>query len=1466
MDWIQPINIPSPHLGRNSTKVEPITTAEALMANHLSNSSKLRNAETDKQLYLAACEPSLQRPTNFNIRPILWNLQSSSPETKVHGLSDALKSIACLKDAEVSEIWSQMKSCISIENDVIVRFYAFEVFKSICLRPYLHSSLILELLDECGDPGDISHEAQLMPIDLRDVDPRDVGHPEVEHLGEVSLLPLLQRLLLIVHLEISLVKESQKEKSKDNFHLLCEYTTSYITTFNRYLTIVELESITLNVAEISKGNKSVRQSQDIINFFTHLYPRSLESPTILTAILMALSGMPIRSPRLSELAIAAVRPLVQGNPAEVESQLFAIILENDGTVDLEQVAGAIEIYNCLLAEDANPLCQSISLPKIVNMMEAAQRCQDITIDRRLLQLCIVLMKQRNIQRILSEDWSEWGRLIETLVGRCQREALYGKSNASVQDDIVAYTLNIPNNGKRLTADDMNVEASTASDLLNLVLGFYSALQKISSQKLWLDLDFEHQNPMLRTFSVLDYRLFSSTYCHNLIRTFLRFLNDSLKTSLIILDKLIAIAKSPLCETDARLIALKLLLRIRCDSSSALWVLPGSESEILAAVLKRTVESAELFGMQQDRAREFAGSDAATSTSLNRPTPPMWMYGGRQGLPETPPASPSSVTFSSGSNAVLGDGTFKAKLWLEFIIERLQNEENWEIYSYIVVHAGAQLMNVTLFQAAEPQVRFLRSILIEQITGSTYHEPPSETGLKKSDVAICIFNILTSLISYHPLFETREVDSLVHCFSGGIGTLEGTSKGCLQALSICCVELPRSVTACLDVILDRISKTVTQSALAMHVLEFLVNLARLSDIYYNFGDEDIRTLFGICFKYLEIAREDKDRNHQSLRSRSTGRPSTLPSGPAVEDTESLDRKSRDPTNEFPQYILALTYHVMIHWYLAINVTDRSKHSSFILKRLMHRDSSTNEVFEEQTRVFIDMMQRTCGSDLGETEYPDNFFQASDGLVVTEAWMVGTCLMMVDTGSYSGRSIITKRFPTSTSHVVIAPNPQPLPRHHVPIRAPILPESAGTSSQLRVSPVHLFLLSSTLNAPVPGVPLSAQPMRLDLGDASVKRAISMFDRNNTVDGHRVGIIYISPETVTEQQILSNTMVSEEFLSFLDGLGTLCPFDGTYFKTQGFDETTDGAATYAWRDRISEMIFHVTSMMPTNTEVDPQCNSKKRHVGNDHIKVFFNESGQEVDFDIIGSQFNSVNIVVSPATRLSAAHCASRALIDHVEFVKLHIGEARESTPALGSIKELRSSNSAERISMFKVHTLTASHLATLSPFSSPKVVSAEALPDLIRFTALNASLYSTVARHVEDNPSPTEPYPSAWRERYRALVRLRDKISKELTQASKPPDKPKSPPRSSMGALFRSTPRTSQRGSGQPRADRRTWWYEGKNPRERPEVDHETASPGSTETMLDWVDFGTYTAYRGISDDGSRRIMPFLSEALGDTLQS
>jgi len=73
-------------------------------------------------------------------------------------------------------------------------------------------------------------------------------------------------------------------------------------------------------------------------------------------------------------------------------------------------------------------------------------------------------------------------------------------------------------------------------------------------------------------------------------------------------------------------------------------------------------------------------------------------------------------------------------------------------------------------------------------------------------------------------------------------------------------------------------------------------------------------------------------------------------------------------------------------------------------------------------------------------------------------------------------------------------------------------------------------------------------------------------------------------------------------------------------------DGVFTYYWRDQITQVVFHVATLMPT-TEADPNCRQKKLHIGNDYVCIIYNDSQTDFDLGTIRGQFSYVAIVVTP-----------------------------------------------------------------------------------------------------------------------------------------------------------------------------------------------------------------------------------------------
>ena len=864
---------------------------------------------------------------------------------------------------------------------------------------------------------------------------------------------------------------------------------------------------------------------------------------------------------------------------------------------------------------------------------------------------------------------------------------------------------------------------------------------------------------------------SNVVTKGLIQIFIRTMDKSATKCVRVFDELLWIAKSHDCETDARITAMKMLFRLRADWANRIFLTPFTESDGLATSLYRTAPSlarkqaadetsqhsrsarnddtsahaprltrSPSFGQGHPQVRPLFRAGSGVNRALQR-NHQMWMYPDPDALPElaSNKASPLLVSCielnedGHGSQLQSYQVALDIGLYLETIVSLLQHGCDWEIYSYVLVHLAAQLTNQALFRAAASQINSLRFTLCEQVKNSSFYEPPVSSGLRKADVAICLFQILTMIVSYHGSFTKPEEDEIVRTFVQGVGTWDRAAKCCIHALSICCHELPASTSKALVTILQKMSQIITQSHVAVHILEFLACLARLPDLYVNFREEEYRTVFMMCFRYLQYVRDQPGKENVNRNTHQPGRNSGVSLDGVRSNMDSNAAESnfqQNTSDDLPQYVYALAYHVIIFWFLSLRLTDRAGQVGWITKNLVSTDLNGRERIDEQAQVTLDFMQRVAYADVDESAADPTFTAERFGEILKKRWIVGQSIVTVEQATRGGWAQITKRQPSGTSCYIIREKFTRPPAHQSQLPHESFRDARHSEANV-VLPSHL-LLQLTASIPQTAEPLRPIPLP---DDDTLRRAISTFDRNFTVDGHKVGVIYMGENQTEEVEILANIMGSSDYTEFLAGLGTLTKLKGAKFNTQGLDRehNSDGEYAFCWRDRVTEIVFHVTTQMPTNLDHDPRCIGKKRHIGNDFVNIIFNNSGLPFSFDTFPSDFNYVNIVITPESRAS--------------FVATRLRSQLNS-----------------RSAFYKVQVMSKPGFPEISPASETKIVSLAALPGFIRLLALNASVFSLVWANREGGE-----HVSSWRNRLREINRLRDKHGPK-----QPSSNPTSPP--------------------------------------------------------------------------------------------
>jgi hypothetical protein len=320
-------------------------------------------------------------------------------------------------------------------------------------------------------------------------------------------------------------------------------------------------------------------------------------------------------------------------------------------------------------------------------------------------------------------------------------------------------------------------------------------------------------------------------------------------------------------------------------------------------------------------------------------------------------------------------------------------------------------------------------------------------------------------------------------------------------------------------------------------------------------------------------------------------------------------------------------------------------------------------------------------------------------------------------------------TSTSSTATSPMLESVVRNVLSDPPPTVDESPNRMiSHLRKTEAVIdpgFLYLQLNNYPDIGRTMDISPPLPD--DESTTRAIANFDRIPVVDFHKIGVLYVAKDQTNELEILGNTYGSPDYVRFLNALGTIQRLRGFAGNTGGLDREMDidGKFAHLWKDDVTEAVFHVATMMPTHLDRDPQCSAKKRHIGNDYVSIVYNDSGRDYVFDTLPSQFNFINIVVSP-------HSISTETVSPT-----HAMTGAEYT-------------------FFKVEMQRRPDMPDIGPLSEPKLVSAQSLPGFVRQTAIHANIFAQV--FWQAGAGGKREYVSHWRERLKQIQRIKERITK------------------------------------------------------------------------------------------------------------
>ena len=91
-------------------------------------------------------------------------------------------------------------------------------------------------------------------------------------------------------------------------------------------------------------------------------------------------------------------------------------------------------------------------------------------------------------------------------------------------------------------------------------------------------------------------------------------------------------------------------------------------------------------------------------------------------------------------------------------------------------------------------------------------------------------------------------------------------------------------------------------------------------------------------------------------------------------------------------------------------------------------------------------------------------------------------------------------------------------------------------------------------------------------------------------KIGVIYVARGQDNQKDILKNTCGSTLYENFIQNLGQSVSLKSHLGFQAGLKYKTDGEYAIYHSDALTEMMFHVATMMPTEADDDQVLNKKK------------------------------------------------------------------------------------------------------------------------------------------------------------------------------------------------------------------------------------------------------------------------------------
>lgn len=190
-----------------------------------------------------------------------------------------------------------------------------------------------------------------------------------------------------------------------------------------------------------------------------------------------------------------------------------------------------------------------------------------------------------------------------------------------------------------------------------------------------------------------------------------------------------------------------------------------------------------------------------------------------------------------------------------IIQCLKTEKEWPVLQVVLSELPNILQNKTFVLAASAKIEQLSEKLCSMATDRRLGVPDSLCNtppkFSRSDFQGYLYPILASLASYHAHLDKSMQVTLIKSLEEG--RLSKRACMCVNALTVCTLEMQETMMRQLPEVLLRLSQISATKSIAISMLEFLACLIHLPRLYANFVEEQYMSVFAIAAPYTNPAK-------------------------------------------------------------------------------------------------------------------------------------------------------------------------------------------------------------------------------------------------------------------------------------------------------------------------------------------------------------------------------------------------------------------------------------------------------------------------------------------------------------------------------------------------------------------------------------------------------------------------------------